>query len=148
MSYSAKKISDLLAADGANSALGHCIDALARSPGDAGLHHVHGRILNNLNRLPEALDALNRAAGIESGNPLMLAHRGHILLRLQRRDEAVEDFQQAMTMDPSQVVALSGLASIRLATGQMGEATMLLSRLTDVEPDNHKHWFNLGLTRH
>ena len=148
MPYSAKKLSELLATDGAESALGHCLDALARSPDDAGLHHVYGRVLNNLNRLPEALDALNRAVGVESQNPLMFAHRGHILLGLQRRDEAVEDFQRALALEPSELVALGGLANICLAKGQAAEATSYLLRLTDCDPDNPGHWLNLGLARH
>ncbi len=148
MPYSATRISELLRANGAKSALDPCLDALARSPEDASLHHLHGRILNNLNRLPEALDALNRAAGIESGNPLIFAHRGHILHRLQRRGEAVEDFQRALALEPSQVVALGGLASIWLAQGQTAAATTLLVRLTECDPDNRRHWLNLGLARH
>lgn len=148
MPYSANRISDLLTTDGAESALGHCLDALERSPEDGDLHHVHGRVLNNLGRLPEALNALNRAVGIESGNSLMLAHRGHVLLRLQRMDEAAEDFRNAMALDSSQVVAFTGLTSICLATGQLVEAASLLSHLTEIDRDNYRHWLNLGLTRH
>ncbi|MCH9026219.1 MAG: tetratricopeptide repeat protein [Proteobacteria bacterium] len=148
MPYNATRLGELLAADGAKSALDPCLDALARSPEDAGLHHVYGRVLNNLNRLPEALDAINRAVGIESGNPLMYAHRGHILLRLQRMGQAADDFQRALALEPSQVVALGGLASICLAKGRAAEATALLLRLTDCDPDNHRHWLNLGLARH
>ena len=148
MPYSAKKLSELLAKDGAEAALGHCLDALAQSPAEAALHHVHGRALNNLDRLPEALDALNRAIGIESGNPQMFAHRGHILFRLQQTDEAVEDFHSALALEPFQLVALSGLAGICLAAGQAAKAVTLLVRLTACEPDNRKHWLNLGLARH
>ena len=146
--YAANKLRELLAKDGAEAALGHCLDALAQSPAEAALHHVHGRALNNLDRLPEALDALNRAIGIESGNPQMFAHRGHILFRLQQRDEAVEDFHSALALEPVQLVALGGLAGIWLAAGQAAKAATLLVRLTACEPDNRKHWLNLGLARH
>ncbi|MCZ6826338.1 MAG: sulfotransferase [Gammaproteobacteria bacterium] len=148
MTYSAKKLSELLATDGADSALGHCVEALAESPGDAGLHHVYGRVLNNLGRLEEALHELNQAIGIDTENSLMLAHRGHILLRLQRRDEAVDDFQNALALESSQVVALGGLASICLAVGRTAEATALLVRLTECDPGKQMHWLNLGLARH
>ena len=147
MPYSATRISELLDAEGADAALGYCVEALAQAPADATLHHVHGRILNNLDRLPEALEALDQAVISEPDNATMLAHRGHVLLRLQRMDEATDDFRQSIALDTSQMVALGGLASICLATGHMGEAAALLSRLTDCDSANHVHWLNLGLAR-
>ena len=93
MLYSATKIGELMVADGAESVLSHCVAALEKSPSNASLHHVYGRALNNVGRLEEALDELSQAIGIESDNPLMLAHRGHILAGLQRVNEAAEDFR-------------------------------------------------------
>ena len=136
----------LLQSAGPEAALAPCVEALRASPDDYRLHHLHGRILNNLSRLPEALSALDLALERQSQNAMIQSHRGHVLRQLGRREEAHDAFVAALEIDRNTIPACSGLAMLMLEQQQYREASDLFHRAAQLEPDNAMHWYNLGLT--
>lgn len=62
---------------------------------------------------PEALDSLDRATAIDGLNVLANDYRGVIYLAMNRFDDAAAQFQRALSVDPSNEMALRGLDRAR-----------------------------------
>lgn len=71
-----------------------------------------GNSLADQGRYEEALDAFNTALTYDPDDPLTYAYRGIVLYNLHRPDDAMKDFDCALTLNPNEGRAWIGRASI------------------------------------
>lgn len=86
----------------------------------------------------EARPYIERAAKAAPGNAEILQTLGAVLFALREDDEAIEWYQRALAIDPTNVRALANLARSRAVKGDRAGALEMLNRLRAVEPD-HPH---------
>jgi len=99
---------------------------LARYPNGAETHHYFGVFVTAL-QLPELWLSEHRcAAALDPLSPLARANIGEALHMLGREEEAVFEYQKALTLDPDMAFCLSGLCTAYANTGRLEEAKALL----------------------
>jgi tetratricopeptide (TPR) repeat protein len=103
-----------------------CRHLLARYPNDAGIHHIFGWFLTML-QLPELwLREHRRAAELDPLLPVVRFNIGEALHVLGREEEAIPEYQNALTLDPDMAFSLSGLCAAYANTGRLEEAKAVL----------------------
>ena len=84
---------------------------------------LEGSLLAAERRYPEALAALERAAGVqESQRPALLLKRAEVLLSMRRAAEAAEAFDEVVAIDPVNAAARFGRSRAALAAGDAPRA--------------------------
>lgn len=108
-------------------------------------HKQRGQALILLDRRPEGIEELRRAAQLEDKNPLYLVALGEALTKANRVDEAALQFRTALTQSPddSLINALLGMALRE--QGELDEARQFLDRAIELDPENARAYFELGL---
>ena len=101
--------------------------------------HFHLALLHNLrNNLPAALQALDRAIELNPTHAPAYAHKGRVLIRLQRYEEALENIQYALRLSGGTVPEgwkfWSGMAELEL--GRDDEARQSFGRVVAALPRN------------
>ena len=89
--------------------------ALARSPENAEALNMHGILLHNDGRFPEAVQVFNRAESL--GSYPAASNRGNALLDMGKMTEALQAHQQAVDRDQTHPGALYNLALTQLRLG-------------------------------
>jgi serine/threonine-protein kinase len=104
---------------------------LARHPNDAEIHHYFGWFLTIL-QLPELwLLEHRRAAELDPLLPVVRFNIGEALRMLGREEEAIPEYQNALTLDPDMAFSLWGLCAAYANAGRLEEAKAVLrDRLT------------------
>jgi tetratricopeptide (TPR) repeat protein len=97
----------------------------------------------NQGRLEEAERQIEAAARLGSKKPEIPNLRGAILTSQKRYDEAVEQFNQALALDPKFYLAKFNLAEVKLLEGKYGEATQEYQALKEVDPESELVDFKL-----
>jgi tetratricopeptide (TPR) repeat protein len=102
---------------------------LARDPQDANtLNYLGYMLADRGQRLPEALELIDRALVIEPGNPAYLDSRGWALFKLGRSADAEEPLRRATTSLRGSSVIQSHYADVLAALGKREEAAAALDR--------------------
>jgi tetratricopeptide (TPR) repeat protein len=99
-------------------------------------------VIDRKRRRPEAAVAAARRALARNGGflPAMLA-LGAALSDFDRHDEAADQYEKALTIEPRHEVALLNLSALRLRQGRSIEAEELGRRAVEVAPQRaHSHW--------
>ncbi|MXZ87440.1 MAG: tetratricopeptide repeat protein [Dehalococcoidia bacterium] len=121
-------------------AIGDFDRAIELDPETANPFLPRGCVHTALGEPRKALEDLNRAIELAAdgapGLPLAYHHRGIALRRLLEWERAAEDFDRAVTLDPSSTRARYGRAAARINEGQLLEAVQDLDAILRVEPDN------------
>lgn len=100
----------------------HCLNEPARAeeallksaalnPG-ASAYALLGQVQSEESRFAEALEALSHAQQLDPAYPLTYAYRGNVYLALGRRDEAQQNFNACLQLDPNNELARRGLQII------------------------------------
>lgn len=66
---------------------------------NASYYQAYSRILYNLNRVQEALDAINISIKLDNGDAYSYLHKGNILQFLDRYHDAIKQYDKATTLD-------------------------------------------------
>jgi TolB-like protein len=99
---------------------------LSRHPNDARIHHYFGWFLTML-QLPELwLSAHRRAAALDPLVPVVRFNIGEALRMLGREEEAIPEYQHALTLDPDMAFTLWGLCAAYASSGRLEEAKAVL----------------------
>ncbi len=99
---------------------------LASHPNAAEVHHYFGAFVTAL-QLPELwLREHLRAAALDPLSPLVRGNIGEALHMLGREEEAIPEYQNALTLDPAMAFCLSGLCAAYANTGRLDEAKAVL----------------------
>ncbi len=99
----------------------------------------------NQGKLGEAEKQVDSAEKMDSKKPAISNLRGAIFTREKRYDEAVQQFNQALALDPKFYPARFNLAEVRLLTGNYDEATKEYQALKEVDPGSELVDFKLVL---
>jgi tetratricopeptide (TPR) repeat protein len=99
----------------------------------------------NQGRLEEAEKQVDTAAKANSKKPEIPNLRGAIFTRQKRYDEAAQQFNQALALDPKFYPAKLNLAEVRLLQGEYAEATQEYQVLKNLDPDSELVDFKLVL---
>jgi len=110
--------------------------ALATSPDDTRALNYRARTLEALGRLPEALEALNRAVTIDPTCAADWRNRGLALRKLGHLEEAIASFDRALEIVPNFVDVLVKKASALEALERREEALAVSERALALSPDN------------
>ena len=127
------------------SAVGDCTKAIEANAADveltdrnsttADLFNCRARALLGAERFSEALDDSQHSLLLWPGVPLALTTSGRVLEALGRRDEAIADFQRALTNAPDYDEAKAALAKLGVAARPPDEMQVLLKRVIDLDHD-------------
>ncbi|HEX4080799.1 MAG TPA: winged helix-turn-helix domain-containing protein [Rhizomicrobium sp.] len=99
---------------------------LARHPNDAEIHHFFGVFVTAL-QLPELwLQVHRRAAALDPLSPVVRGNIGEALHMLGREEEAIPEYQNALTLDADLAFCLSGLCAAYANTGRPEDAKVIL----------------------
>ena len=100
---------------------------LAHYPNTAEARHFSGSFFTSL-ELPELwLIEHRRAAALDPLSPLDQANVGEALHMLGREEDAIPEYQKALTLDPDMAFSLSGLCAAYANTGKLAEAKTILN---------------------
>jgi tetratricopeptide (TPR) repeat protein len=99
----------------------------------------------NQGRLEEAERQIDAAVRAGSKKPEIPNLRGAILISQKRYDEAVEQFNQALALDPKFYIAKFNLAQAELLEGKYSEAAKEYEALKEVDPESELVDFKLVL---
>ncbi len=103
------------------------------------------RVLLEAHRPTEALSVLDRALEIDSTSGAAYRLKGNALTDLDRNDEAVVAYQNAIQLDPEDAWSMNNLAFIRIQQGRYDEAVPALARATELRKDVPVFYNNLGM---
>lgn len=101
------------------------------------------RALNNLSTIWEndgwldsALRLLDRAVAVAPEIPVIHYNRGHVLQGLDRAEEAVGAYRQALDLAPDMTAAARNLSQLLYGEDRLDEAAEMLRRWLTVEPES------------
>ena len=98
-------------------------------------------------RLIAAKRAADRAIALDPDLPA-----AHVALGLyyywgrRNYDRAIEEFDRARALEPSNADALRQIGNVRRRQGRFDDAIVSYQRSADLDPRSHQAWFNLGET--
>lgn len=85
---------------------------------------------------PQAAEAqFDRAITALKDEPIVFNNRGTFLQSRGRYDEAMKDFTQALTLDPTYVPALTNRGFVKIMQGQYGSAETDLTKSLELDPN-------------
>jgi predicted TPR repeat methyltransferase len=101
--------------------------------------------LHESGELVEAEQAYRRVLDANPRNPQALYLRGVVTGQLGRPHDAIELLQQAVSLRPDHLQAISELAKLFQETGQLQASAEALRKLISVKPDLGELYNNLGI---
>lgn len=135
----------------AELSLSHYQKAVEKDPAAAYPHLALAELFANTNQAGEAVKSANRALELDS--ELGQAHRllGNLYIQLARArsDEgligkAIEEFQQTIRLEPSDVESRQRLAELRFMLGENEAATAQLEAILEYAPDSYYAMYRLA----
>jgi tetratricopeptide (TPR) repeat protein len=118
--------------------------AVAVDPGSALAQFTRGRSLYYLHRDAEAIEAFRRTRELSAGHPGVAGHLLHLLVRLERYDEALAEGRLAVAEAPKSHNANEYLAIALLELGQHGDAEEHFRRAVASDPSCAAAHLGLG----
>ena len=99
----------------------------------------------NQGKFAEAEKQVDAAEKVDSKKPEIPNLRGAIFTKQKRYDEAAQQFNQALALDPKFYPAKLNLAEVDLLQGKYADATQLYQELKQLDPDSELLEFKLTL---
>jgi Flp pilus assembly protein TadD len=99
----------------------------------------------NQGKLAEAEKQIDAAEKVDAKKPEIPNLRGAILIKEKRYEEAAQQFNQALALDPNFYPAKLNLADVDLRQGKYAEATQLFEQLRQLDPGSELLQFKLAL---
>lgn len=118
--------------------------AIALSPGEAGLHTNRGLALANLGHQEAALASFARALQCDPHSVPAYNHQGNALVALNRLEEAAASYQRSLDLSPGQPRTLYNLGNASLGLGRLDEAVACYRQALTLRPDYAYALTNLG----
>ena len=108
-------------------------EAAAEHPHHANIQFWLAYALYSDDQFVDAIAALNRAIAVDRTDVAYPCFKAHILRRLERFEEAIEEARAGLDIDPKSVWGHSLLASSLLLSGQRQEAIDVAARLIEID---------------
>ncbi|MHB8080208.1 MAG: tetratricopeptide repeat protein [Candidatus Krumholzibacteriia bacterium] len=128
-------------------ALGPLRRAVKLDPGMVSAWIALASNLQQLEQFGEAADAYRRAIALGADAKLSY-NLGVCLNRLERRDEAIAAFQEAVKLDPTFKEAYGSLGRALLEVDRYADAAVALEAAQQLDPEVYSTAFALGLCRY
>jgi serine/threonine-protein kinase len=107
-------------------------------------YRLKNRLDHNPNWLAEAQANCKKAAELDNRIPAVHVTLGRIHDLLGHHDLALQEFQQALDIDPHDAAALSGLANAYEHSGRTADAEAALQKAAALRPDSWDAYDELG----
>ncbi len=117
--------------------------ATGRFPRDFDLWTILGVSLRRLNRLPEALKALDRAHKIDPKNMSLHINRGNVYNDMKNAAGGIDAFTRLVRQAPTNPEHQRSLGRAYLNAGDMEKAEMRFSLAVKLKPDYTDGWLDL-----
>ncbi|MCX5697707.1 MAG: tetratricopeptide repeat protein, partial [Candidatus Omnitrophica bacterium] len=98
------------------------LEDINSNPNDATLYRRLSIAYYDLGRFEEALEAIQKAVSLQSGNVLNQSRLGWVYYKLGRLEDAVQAFREAVALDPSVLSILPGDVQTALSGKPAGDA--------------------------
>ncbi len=119
--------------------------ALALAPNHVKSHLNLSRVLLDTERPAEALVHIDRAIEIDPGLGTAFRLKGRALDQLGARDEAVDAYRKAISLDGGDAWSMNNMALILIGEERFEEALLPLARATQIDSGVAVFWNNLGM---
>lgn len=117
--------------------------ALALRPGDALTHAEIGWQAHLDGRLQDAIGEYRKAVALEPDNAGSWNTLGFFYLSAGDNALARQTFERSIAINPN-ADALSNIGTLNFQSGKYAAATELYRKATELDPDDHINWGNLG----
>lgn len=118
--------------------------ALLIDPKDARLHRGRGKVLAELARFDEAVDAMAEAAKLAPDDAVVHYHRATILSKAGDKPGAAEAFKRASELAPDDADIWLSFADVMRNLDQPQAAVDMLTRAIELNPNYAAAYSNLG----
>jgi len=115
-----------------------------RAPGDAVAPFMAGVAYMQLQQLPQAVEALQKAAQLEPGRADFAAQYAKALELTRRTQEAKQEADRALTLEPADPMTLDTLGVVYSQAHAHEQAVAVFRRLVAVAPNHPQARFNLA----
>ena len=79
---------------------GLAVNAGGRAPGNAAVWISHAKTLTMLGSYDKAIESLDRAISLEEKNIDALLYKGFVLMKVKRRDDALNAYDRVLAIHP------------------------------------------------
>lgn len=117
--------------------------ALQLRPGSVAIHGWLGYEQYRAGDLPGAIASYEEALRLDPGDAGMWSSLGGLHLLVGQDEDAMQAFDQSIRISPTGAV-LSNYGSLKMQSGEYGEAATLFRRALELEPDDFLVWGYLG----
>ncbi|MGO1080504.1 NAD-dependent epimerase/dehydratase family protein [Inquilinus sp. CA228] len=124
----------LISAGQAEAAERLIAEAAARGEDHSRLHHLHGTVLSQLGRLPQAIAACRRALAHDPAGPHLHRSLAALLISDKRWAEAVAALETAIALEPSHAGAQRQLSTALAALDRPEAAEAAARRAIELSP--------------
>jgi tetratricopeptide (TPR) repeat protein len=101
----------------------------------------YSNLLYRLQRLPEALKAINQALELQFRMPQIWYTQGTVLAAMGRHQEALNAFDRATQLNPQFYPAWQSKALVQITLGQSPEALSSLQQVLKIRPQSYVAWY-------
>ena len=122
-----------------------CLQGLDVLPNYAPLWQMLGRICQKQQQWAQALDAIQKAVGLDLYNETLLYDKGVVLEQLQRTDEAEQAYRDSLRLNPSFAPSVNKLAILLHKKGVSVEALELYRQLIRENPNDGEALLNMAI---
>ena len=119
--------------------------AMARGAPDSPLPHANlAYALDRHGDTGEGIEEMKRSINYARANPILYNSLGSMYMKEKRFREAVEALNAAVELKPDYVTALNNLGISYAETGDLDRASLVFSRVLEIEPANRAALENMG----
>ncbi len=119
--------------------------AMSLSPDLGEIQGAYGFLKKNLDwDWDSALTALTKAHQLEPDSNIIRIWRASLIQSLGRLEEAIEIYEQALTVDPLNLSIYSSLGILYRTTGRFDDAILIFEKQVALRPHYHWAYLNLG----
>ncbi len=140
-----KLIENSLAQNNTNDAIEHLLAAHKIEPQNYAVLNELGTCYSKIGNFNKALDHHLKAHQLAKENPIILANIGIDLFKLENFTTAIEIFNEALRIDPQNLLALKSLISVYHSIGDNKNLCDASIRGITLSPSNFEFHLSLGL---
>lgn len=115
--------------------LKHAMEATRRAPAEPHYQVKEAQLLARHLRLPEAIEAYQRAIALLPDNLALHSELGALYVRLDRLEEAAFELKSALDPDAPSVKSVTDLSSVLMRMGRFEEAKKLVDHTVRLQPE-------------
>ncbi len=131
-----------------NKALSDFKVAIEHKTGSADVYEGMGVILQSRSEFKTALRLLDMAVKLNPENGRTYYNRAIIYDQMNRKEEAIKDYETAMEKDPKEVLSIVRNRSVLyLETGKYDKALKDLDELIRIDKANYNHYYNRAFSK-